>query len=304
MLPILNSLIPVFLVIALGFIIKRMDFPGEGLWVPLDRLTYYIFFPALLLHTLATANLADYDIWPMASALGAGLFSMVAILMLLKAVLPLSGPQFSSVFQGAARWNGFVALAAIGSLFGPEGVTLAAVSFAVLVPTVNVLSVLILTRYAGDEPAGMVAVLRLLSRNPLILACAAGIILNITGIRLPGPLAPTAQILGQAALTIGLIAIGAGLKLDHAFQTKSIVLLTSGLKLIIMPLFMVLWCHLFDVTGMARLVVILCGAVPGATSSYILARQLGGDATLMASLITGSTILAALTMPLMLYIFN
>ena len=59
MLPILNSLIPVFLVIALGFIIKRMDFPGEGLWVPLDRLTYYIFFPALLLHTLATANLAD-----------------------------------------------------------------------------------------------------------------------------------------------------------------------------------------------------------------------------------------------------
>ncbi|HCX67136.1 MAG TPA: hypothetical protein DHK64_06250, partial [Rhodobiaceae bacterium] len=219
MLPILNSLVPVFLVIALGFVIKRMDFPGEGLWVPLDRLTYYIFFPALLLHTLATANLADYDIWPMASALGAGLFSMVAILMLLKAVLPLSGPQFSSVFQGAARWNGFVALAAIGSLFGPEGVTLAAVAFAVLVPAVNILSVLILTRYAGDTPAGMGTVLRLLSKNPLILACALGILLNITGIGLPGPLAPTFDILGAAALTIGLIAIGAGLKPAHALET-------------------------------------------------------------------------------------
>ena len=212
-----------------------MDFPGEGLWVPLDRLTYYIFFPALLLHTLATANLADYDIWPMASALGAGLFSMVAILMLLKAVLPLTGPQFSSVFQGAARWNGFVALAAIGSLFGPEGVTLAAVSFAVLVPTVNVLSVLILTRYAGDEPAGMVAVLRLLSKNPLILACAAGVLLNVTGIGLPGPLAPTFDILGAAALTIGLIAIGAGLQPAHALETGWIVALTSGLKLLVMP---------------------------------------------------------------------
>ncbi|MAM93852.1 AEC family transporter [Parvibaculum sp.] len=304
MLPILNSLVPVFLVIALGFVIKRMDFPGEGLWVPLDRLTYYIFFPALLLHTLATANLADYDIWPMASALGAGLFSMVAILMLLKAVLPLSGPQFSSVFQGAARWNGFVALAAIGSLFGPEGVTLAAVAFAVLVPAVNILSVLILTRYAGDTPAGMGTVLRLLSKNPLILACALGILLNITGIGLPGPLAPTFDILGAAALTIGLIAIGAGLKPAHALETGWIVALTSTLRLIAMPLLMMGWCLAFDVTGLPRLVVLLCGAVPGATSSYILARQLGGDATLMASLITGSTILAAITMPLMLWLLG
>lgn len=304
MIAILNSLIPVFLVIALGAAIKRLDFPGDGLWQPLDRLTYYIFFPALLLHTLATADLTTFDVWPMAYALWGGLFSMVTILMALRSVSSLTGPQFSSVFQGAARWNGFVALAAIGQLYGPEGVTLAAVSFAVLVPTVNVLSVLILTRYAGDEPAGLSTVSRLLAKNPLILACAAGIILNITGLRLPGPLEPTADILGKAALTIGLLAIGAGLRLDHAVETKGIVLLTSGLKLLVMPLFMVAWCIVFEVEGMARLVVILCGSVPGATSSYILARQLGGDATLMASLITGSTILAALTMPLMLYLFS
>lgn len=304
MIVILNSLIPVFLVIALGALVKRIGFLSEDLWAPLDRLTYYVFFPALLLHTLAMADLATFDVWPMAYALWAGLFSMVGILMLLYRFGNLTGPQFSSVFQGAARWNGFVALAAIGQLYGPEGVTLAAVSFAVLVPTVNILSVLILTRYAGDTPAGMGTVLKLLSKNPLILACAAGIFLNMTGIRLPGPLAPTADILGQAALTIGLIAIGAGLRLDHAMQTKAIVLLTSGLKLLLMPVLMALWCHLFDVTGMARLVVLLCGSVPGATSSYILARQLGGDATLMASLITGSTILAAFTMPLMLYIFT
>ena len=304
MIAILNSLIPIFLVIALGAAIKRFNFPGEGLWQPLDRLTYYVFFPALLLHTLATADLTNFDVWPMAYALWGGLFTMVALLMVLRATSKLSGPQFASVFQGAARWNGFVALAAIGQLFGPEGITLAAVSFAVLVPTVNVLSVLILTRYAGDEPAGFGTVLRLLSKNPLILACAAGIFLNITGLRLPGPLAPTADILGQAALTLGLLAIGAGLRLDHAYETKGIVLLTSMLKLIVMPLFLLGWCWVFDIEGLARLVVLLCGMVPGATSSYILARQLGGDATLMASLITGSTILAVFTMPLMLYLFT
>lgn len=304
MIAILNSLVPIFLVIALGALIKRFDFPGEGLWQPLDRLTYYVFFPALLLHTLATADLTTFDVWPMAYTLWAGLFTMVALLMLLRATSKLSGPQFASVFQGAARWNGFVALAAIGQLFGPEGVTLAAVAFATLVPTVNVLSVTILTRYAGDEPAGLATVLRLISKNPLILACAAGIFLNITGLRLPGPLAPTADILGQAALTLGLLAIGAGLRLDHAYQTKGIVLLTSTLKLIVMPLLLLGWCWVFDIEGLPRLVILLCGTVPGATSSYILARQLGGDATLMASLITGSTILAAFTMPLMLFLFT
>ncbi|PKQ08659.1 MAG: AEC family transporter, partial [Alphaproteobacteria bacterium HGW-Alphaproteobacteria-12] len=252
MLDILNALIPVFIVIALGFVIKRMDFPGEGLWAPLDQLTYYIFFPALLFRTLAIADLGDYDIVPMASALAAGLFTMVVILMSLKQVLTLSGPQFASVFQGAARWNGFVALAVIGSFFGNEGLALAAVSFAVLVPSVNVLSVLILTRYAGDTPAGMGTVLRLLSKNPLILACAAGIALNLSGIGLPGPLETTFDILGSAALTIGLIAIGAGLKPAHAFDTKWIVLLTSGLRLIAMPLLMAGWCFVFDVTGLPR----------------------------------------------------
>ncbi|NIJ40030.1 hypothetical protein FHS78_000285 [Parvibaculum indicum] len=304
MLQILNALIPVFLVIALGWTIKRMDFLGEEIWAPLDKLTYYVFFPALLCRTLAVADLGPYDIGPMASALAAGLASMVVLLMVLKQILPLTGPQFSSVFQGAARWNGFVALAAIASFYGHEGVALAAVGFAVLVPAVNVLSVLILTRYAGDTPAGLGTVGRLLVKNPLILACAAGIALNVSGIGLPGPLDPTLDILGKAALTIGLIAIGAGLKPAHAFDTKWIVLLTSGLRLIAMPLMMMGWCYVFGVTGLPRLVVLVCGAVPGATSSYILARQLGGDATLMASLITGGTILAAITMPLMLWLLG
>ncbi len=301
---ILNSLIPVFLVIALGATIKRFGFPGDSLWQPLDRLTYYVFFPALLLHTLATADLSTFDVWPMAYTLWAGLFSMVALLMALRATSNLTGPQFSSVFQGAARWNGFVALAAIGQLYGPEGLALAAVVFAVLVPTVNILSVLILTRYAGDTPAGFGTVLKLLCKNPLILACAAGILLNVTGLRLPGPLAPTADILGKAALTMGLLAIGAGLRLDHAFKTKTIVAFTSTLKLIVMPLLMFGWCVVFEVEGLARLVILLCASVPGASSSYILARQLGGDATLMASLITGSTLLAAFTMPLILMLLG
>jgi len=304
MVAILNSLIPVFIVIAMGFAMKRYGFPGEAIWEPLDQLNYYVLFPALLAHTLAVADLASFDVWPMAGALAAGLMSMVVLLMVVQRFAPVSGSEFSSIFQGAVRWNSYVALAAIAALYGREGVTLAAVSFAVLVPLANVMSVTVLTRYAqGISPTPM-TLLKLLGKNPLILACAAGIFLNVSGIGLPGPLAVTAKIIGDASLTLGLVAVGGGLRIGHVFEAKGTVIYTSALKLILMPAMMMGFCLLFGVTGLPRLVVLICGAVPGATSSYVLARQLGGHMELMASLITGGTILAVITMPLMLWIFG
>jgi malonate transporter len=301
MLPILNSLVPVFLVIGLGFIIRRKDFPGEALWAPLDQINYYVLFPALLCYTLAVAQVSLGEVSTMAAALAAGMLTMVLVLMLSKRFLPMSGAEFSSVFQGAVRWNSFVALAAIASLWKVPGLTLAAVAVAVMVPIANIVSVTVLTRYAGAIPAGPATVARLLSRNPLILACVAGITLNLTGIGLPGPLATTFKIVGDASLTLGLLAVGAGLQVVNVLQKKWIVLYTSFLKLIIMPFIMMGFCLLFGVDGLARLVVLICAAVPGATSSYMLARQLGGDMQLMASLITGGTVLAVITMPLMLW---
>lgn len=301
MLHIVYALIPIFLVIALGFVIRRMDFPGEAFWAPLDQMNYYVLFPALLCYTLAVAEIRLGEVGAMAAVLAAGMMSMVALLMLSKRFLPMTGPEFSSVFQGAVRWNSFVALAAIASLWGKPGLALAAVAVAVMVPIANVVSVTVLTRYAGATPAGPAAIAKLLSKNPLILACVAGIALNVTGIGLPGPLATTFKIVGDASLTLGLLTVGAGLQIVNVLEKKWIVLYTSALKLVAMPLMMMGFCILFGVDELARLVVLICAAVPGATSSYMLARQLGGDMHLMASLITGGTILAVVTMPLMLW---
>ena len=189
-------------------------------------------------------------------------------------------------------------------MFGKPGLTLAAVAVAVLVPISNILSVTILTRYALGHSASPVAIARLLAKNPLILSCAVGIFLNATGIGLPGPLPGTAKIIGDASLTLGLLAVGGGLRIGHVFEAKWAVLYTSLLNLILMPALMMGFCLVFGVDGLPRLVVLICAAVPGATSSYVLARQLGGDMELMASLITGGTVLAVLTMPLMLWIFG
>jgi predicted permease len=303
-LDILSALIPVFLVIALGFALRRRGFPGEEIWAPLDQLNYYVLFPALLLNTLATANLSDFDIWPMAGAMAAGQLSMVVVLIAGRRIYPMKGPEFSSVFQGAVRWNSFVALAAIASLFGPHGLTLAAVAVAVLVPIANTMSVMALTRYAMGMRADPLTLGKLLAKNPLLIACAVGIFLNATGIGLAKPLAVTANIIGAASLTLGLLAVGGGLRISHVVEEKWAVFYTSILKLIAMPILMMGFCLLFGVDGLPRQVVLICAAVPGATSSYVLARQLGGHMELMASLITGGTMLAVITMPLMLWVFG
>jgi predicted permease len=303
-LSILTSLIPVFLVIGLGFVLRRRGFPGEEIWAPLDQLNYYVLFPALLLYTLANANLSHFDIWPMAGAMACGQMSMVFVLIIGRHFSPIKGPEFSSVFQGAVRWNSFVALAAITSMYGEPGLTLAAVAVAVLVPISNTMSVMALTRYAMGLKSDPLALGRLLVRNPLLIACAVGIFLNASGIGLPGPLAVTARIIGAASLTLGLLAVGSGLRIGHVIEERWAVLYTSLLKLIAMPILMMGFCLVFGVEGLPRQVVLICAAVPGATSSYVLARQLGGHMELMASLITGGTVLAVLTMPLVLWVFG
>lgn len=304
MLVILTSLIPVFLVIGLGFALRRRNFPGDAIWAPLDQLNYFILFPALLLYTLATADLSSFDIWPMAAALATGQLLIVVALIAGRSVYKIPGPEFSSVFQGSVRWNTFVALAAISSLYGKPGLTMAAVAVAVMVPISNTTCVIALTRYALNMPTNPLTLARLLVKNPLLIACAIGIFLNATGIGLTPSLATTTKIIGNASLTLGLLSVGSGLRIGHIVEEKWAVLYTSLLKLILMPLIMMGACWFFGVTGLRRLVILICASVPGATSSYVLARQLGGHVELMASILTGATVLAVVTMPMMLWVFG
>lgn len=305
---IITSLLPVFLVIMLGYGLRISEFAPPEAWRLVERIVYFILFPALILGTLAKADLASLQIVPMAGAL---LFTLLIIAIVLTALRVTVGPKiglvgaaYSSVFQGSLRWNGFVALAAVDVIYGEAGVTVAALAIAVMVPTVNVLSVFILSRHAGDTPADLKRVASLLARNPLILACIAALFLNLSGIGLPGPIEPTTDLLGRAALTLGLLSVGTGLDIKAALHARGLVTLACVLKLIAIPLLVASFCWAFGVTGLSRDVVILCGAVPTASSSYVLARQLGGDFTLMAAIITASTLAALVTMPALLVLLG
>lgn len=298
MLEIVASLLPVFLLIALGAGLKAANFPGDALWPPLERLVYFVLFPPLLFQTIVTADLDQNDVLRLGAAFFVAIMVMAGLLLALRPRLPLSGAAFSSVFQGAVRWNSYVCLGVVAALLGPKGVAMTAVAFAVMVPVVNVLSVFAITRYAGETPAAGRAVVKALVGNPLIIACLAGMAFAALGIPVPDVVLKTLKSMGDATIALGLMAVGAALEFKAVRASGLAVAVTVALKLILMPVLMLLACLAFGVTGDARTVAIVCAAVPPASSAYILARQLGGDATLMATLITALTLISVVTVPL------
>jgi predicted permease len=290
----LAALAPVFLLILFGHLMKRGGFPGDGFWIPAERLTYYVLFPALLVGNLARAPLADVSLGPFALALVASWSAVALALLLLGRWLTMDGPGFTSVVQGGIRFNTYVGLAAAEALFGTAGLTLAAVVIAVLVPLVNVLCVGVLNRHGSAGMPGWGAVLR------GILACLLGILLNASAVGLPWGSGEVLDIIARAALPLGLLAVGAGLDARTIRDRHGAVVAVSAVKLVGLPLvaFAVAWS--LGLPPAERAIAVLFAALPTAPSAYILARQMGGDAQLVAGMLTLQTIAAVLTLPLML----
>jgi len=137
-------------------------------------------------------------------------------------------------------------------------------------------------------------------RNPLIWACAVGLVLNVLHAPLPKLWHEVADSLGRSSLAIGLLVTGAGLQLEGLFRPRSAAAIGVVLKLILMPALAIGLALAFRLDGPDLAIVAVCSAVPCSSSAYVLAREMGGDAPLLAQIITLQTMLAAITMPVVI----
>jgi predicted permease len=234
----------------------------------------------------------------LAAAVVLAVLALAALLLLLRPLARTDGPGFSSVWQGSLRFNAYVGIAATASLWGRDGLAIAAVVIAVLVPVGNLLAILGLVRWAGARRSLGATALAVIG-NPLILACLAGALVNAAG-GVPGLVEPLLRILSQASLALGLFVVGAGLELGTLRRQAPALGLALGAKLALLPLLSALACRLLGLDGMPAGVAILFQALPAAPTCYVLARQLGGDAALMAAILTAQIIAAAASLPLVL----
>jgi malonate transporter len=218
---VIAALLPVFLLIVLGLVLKRTLMRLETQWHGLERLTYCVLLQMLLIQKLVKANLTKV---PVAGVGGALLLSALLMSLLCLAIRPLlarldvDGPAFTSVFQGATRWQTYVALAVSSNFYGDTGLALASVAMVAIIPLVNAFSVSVLAHYASPEKQSVRAIAMTVVRNPLIWACAIGLAINVLHLPLPTIWHEVADALGRSSLAIGLLVTGAGLHLEGLFR--------------------------------------------------------------------------------------
>src|SRR6478609_1666564 len=205
---VIAALLPVFILIVLGVILRHSLMRLETQWHGLERLSYYVLFPMLLIQTLVKADLTKV---PVAGVGGALLLSALAMSLLCLALRPalsrldIDGPAFTSIFQGATRWQTYVALAVSANLFGDAGLALASVAMVAIIPLVNVFSVAVLAKYASTEKRSLGSIVMTVVSNPLIWACVIGFVLNVSHIPLPKLWHEVADALGRSSIAIGLL---------------------------------------------------------------------------------------------------
>ncbi|WP_349962351.1 AEC family transporter [Rhizobium sp. ZPR3] len=296
---VLLALIPIVILISLGMILRIRQFLGDSFWPQAERLSYYLLLPCLFFDGLATANLQSLPVRELALTLIVSTIVVAGLVMVVRPLMKIDGPAFTSVFQGSVRFNNYVGITLAGGLFGAKGIALAAICNAAIVPTVNILCVLVFSRHGSAKLSGY-GILKQLLGNPLVVASFGGIAFQSFGLAIPVGIEPAIRSLGSASLPIGLLCVGAALNFGRMRQWIGPVASSSIMKFLAMPAATAFVGMAIGLEGPALTMALLFQILPTASSAYVMARQLGGDAPLMAGIIAAQTVLALATMPLIL----
>lgn len=301
-----DALIPVLALILVGFLIQRTNFLPQTFWPSAEKLTYFLLMPATLIHNLAGKQIGSLP-WLkiLLSVEGAVLASAGLVTLWWLANRHMSGPAFTSLFQGGVRFNTFVALALAENLFGRDGLFLAAMGAGFMIILINVLCVsafsLAVTNGKRVEPKRFMVDL---IRNPLIIGCVIGVGLNAAGLTLPPAIDGILSLGGKAAFPVGLMAVGAAYRAENLMLHWHPLLVTSSVQFFCKPLIAWGLATYLGLTGMALTVVVLLFSVPTAPSAFILSRQMGGDHDSMAAIITVQTCVSFVTLPLTIWLLR
>jgi len=283
---------PDFALILLGAGIRRWMHLGDHFWSGVEKLVYFILFPALLINAIVKTRLDLGAALPLLATALAAMVGGMLLGLLAKPVARLPELTFASLFQCGYRFNSYIALAVAGMLFGAPGIATMGLIVGAAVPLANLVSVWMLARH-GD-----VGLWREVGRNPLIWGTAAGFLLNLAGFAPPAPVQSFLGRLADASIALGLITVGAALRLEGMPGVRGLSLWLLAVKLLALPLIAAGAGRVLGLEGLNYQVVVLFAALPTASSAYILATRMGGDGRIVAWLISATTLGSMLTLPL------
>lgn len=287
-------LLPDFALILCGVVLARVTDWGRDFWAGLEKLIYYVLFPALLFQSIAKTRIDFALAGPALTTAVITILSGIVLAYLARSLLKPDARTFASMFQTAFRFNSYIGLAVAGRLHGEAGIAAFGIVLGIVVPLANIAAVWALARHTES------GIGRELVQNPLIIATVSGVLFSLAGFTLPEPVQMLISRMGAASLPTALLAVGAALQVQGARENAALVAYLTAVKLLALPLIALFVARSLGVTGIYFDVVVLLAALPTATSAYVLAVRMGGDGRAVAQGVTISTLAGMLSIPLWL----
>jgi predicted permease len=299
---VLNSIFPVFGLILLGTILKRLRFTTDEFLSISDRLVYFVFFPALLFWKIGSASAITVG-WSVFVAALCALLAVFALSCLCIRVFKVTDYQAGTFSQSCYRFNTYIGMAVIINALGEEAVGIFGILIGIMIPVINLLAVSTLIWYSGKTYAARERN-RLLARslisNPLIIGCAAGILYANVFDRFPDFIDNTLRLTSFVTLPLALLSIGGNLTFSKFRRYYRTALLATLIKLLVLPLCGYFFLKVFNVNGTPLGVAMIFFALPASTAIFVLSSQLNSDTGLASASIVISTIFSLISLTVVL----
>ena len=291
---VLTLLLPDFLLILLGYLLIRITDWGNDFWAGLEKLVYFVLFPALLFVSTSRTPLDFHATGKLLQVALIAVASGIALGWLAKPLFKPGHMIFESGVQTAFRFNSYIGLAVAFRLGGEQATSLMALIIGFAVPMANMAALHALAyRNKGN-------LLTEMAKNPLLLATASGTLFNVSGGVLPEVATLLLSRMGSVSIALGLLMVGAGLKLNGLSEARGISAYFIGVKLIVLPAIALVLSRAFELPPLQMQIAVIFCALPTASSAYVLAARMGGNAPLVAFLISAGTLLSIVTLPMWL----
>ena len=300
----LNAIVSIFVMMAVGYGAKRLLHLEKDHIGRFNTLVFHTLLPLMLFNNIYRSDLRGSVSF---RCLGLAL-SVLAVLflftwLLVKRVEPANS-QRGVMIQASFRSN-FLLLGRplIQELCPGADLATVSVMLAVVVPCFNVLAVVTLETFSRKQ-IDVRQILLGIAKNPLIVASAAGILVNLSGLRLPECLANPISQLGASASPVALLLLGAQFEFRDVRMHRRNLAICTVLRLVVFPGVALPLAALVGLRGPEFAVLISMYATPTAVASFSMAAQMGGNPELAASAVTVTTLLSSVTMFLWIFLFK
>jgi predicted permease len=286
-----NNVFPVFLIIGLGQILRRLHLIDANFCTIANQLIFIVALPAFVFAEMLKLDVRKAFDFNMVGYAYLGTFLSIFLAWGVGLWMRLDKADLGSFIQGSFRGNlAIIGLALIQNIGGAPAIGKASVILAFVLPLYNVLAIVILS-IAGNRSSDNLFknVLRDIAMNPLLGALAAGFVISLLGIRLPNVALTTVNYLASLSIPLALIGIGGSIGKENMQQGQKPAFYATFIKLLLSPVILTMAAYFLGFRNIDLLILYIVFGAPTAIISYVMADQMGGNGILAGSIIMLTT---------------